>query len=97
VAVIGDINRDGYPDIATGNEGNDISSVWILLMNASAMVESSVQITSGANGFPSGILYTGDDFGRTICGLGDLDGDGALDILVGAPGRRRREHQDRSG
>jgi len=29
---------------------------------------------------------TGQEFGGAVCGLGDIDGDGADDILVGAPG-----------
>ncbi len=40
----------------------------------------AVFLTDHASGF------TGQDFGAAVCGLGDIDGDGNNDLLVGAPG-----------
>src|SRR5439155_3297245 len=47
-------------------------------------VKSSQKISQTSGGFPA-TLHMHDEFGRSITSLGDLDGDGATDIVVGTP------------
>ncbi|MCA9064077.1 MAG: FG-GAP repeat protein, partial [Planctomycetaceae bacterium] len=89
VAVIGDINADGIPDIAVGaiydeNTGNDEGAVYVLLMNANGTVQSKVKLTDDMNGLASGLLDDYDAFGASVAGIGDFNSDGVPDLLVGA-------------
>jgi len=72
VAGAGDVNGDGAPDLLVGNSFGAV-----------------VLVFSGADG---SVLRTLDrpppnarSFGRAVAGIGDVNGDGAPDLLVGAP------------
>ena len=85
---IGDLNGDGITDLAVGVIGDDDGgsnrgAVYILFMNTDGTVSQVQKISSLAGGFPN-ILDNEDDFGKGVAGLGDLDGDGVVDIAVGA-------------
>jgi hypothetical protein len=90
VAIIGDLEADGVVDLAAGapgtdDGGSDRGAVWILFMNRDGTVDLEQKI-SATDGKFNGTLQDGDEFGRAVTGIGDLNGDAILDIAVGAPG-----------
>jgi hypothetical protein len=77
---VGDCNGDGIDDVAYGNP--------VYSITGSGARDGQVRIYSGltltlirAVNSPSGSAY----FGRSLCGLSDLDGDGRAEIAIGAP------------
>lgn len=97
IASIGDLDRDGTPDIAVGAVGDDDGyndyfdqnrgAVWILFLNTNGTVKSHQKISNTAGGFTgtiNGYQYS-DRFGSEIANIGDLDQDGVEDIAVSAP------------
>jgi hypothetical protein len=78
VAGAGDVNKDGFADVIIGASGNDPNGT----NSGSAYVYSG---KTGAllrtfNGFDDF-----DHFGQAVAGAGDVDGDGAADLMVGSP------------
>jgi hypothetical protein len=93
VASIGDLDFDGVTDLAVGaplddDGGTDRGAVWILFMNDDGTVDTEQKI-SDSEGRLTALLQAGlddnDRFGSAVAELGDLNGDGILDIAVGAP------------
>jgi len=69
--------------------GPNRGAVYILFMNLDGTVRSEQKISDTAGllsgiGNPGGTLADGDLFGSSISGIGDLDGDGVIDLAVGA-------------
>ncbi|MEM7392388.1 MAG: hypothetical protein AAF492_08560 [Verrucomicrobiota bacterium] len=91
VAGIGDVNGDTIPDLAVGATGDngaggvDRGAVWILFLNANGTVNGQQKINSAAGGL-SATLENQDFFGSSVAGLGDLENDGTIEIVVGANG-----------
>ena len=88
VSSIGDLNGDGIEDMVVGANGDDTGgtdrgAVYVLFMNRDGTVSSSVKIASGTNGGPT--LADEDLFGTSVSSIGDLNGDGIEDMVVGAP------------
>ena len=78
VTAIGDVDRDGIADYAVGEPNYNASS---------ASHEGRVSLYSGASGtlIRVHVGSAGDSLGASVRGAGDVDGDGADDVLVGAP------------
>lgn len=85
-ARLGDLNGDGVVDVAVGAADHDgfRGAVWILFLEADGTVGASTLLASGANGLPA--LPDMAFFGESVARLGDLDGDGVVELAVGAPG-----------
>ena len=87
VASVGDLDGDGVTDLAVGAYRDDTGgggrgAVHVLLLNSDGTVKSSQKIASGIGGGPT--LANDDRFGSSVASLGDLDGDGRIELAVGA-------------
>lgn len=88
VASLGDLDGDGTGDLAVGLPHTGFTQsgrVVILFLNPDGTVRDEQQIGAGLGGF-LGPLDDHDRFGWSVANLGDVDGDGLLDLAVGAHG-----------
>ncbi|KAA3608619.1 MAG: hypothetical protein DWQ01_10970 [Planctomycetota bacterium] len=77
VGAAGDVNGDGYDDLLVG----------AYLSDSGGVDSGELRIYSGVDG--AQLLHivgdaAGDQFGRSVAGIGDVDGDGHGDFVVGA-------------
>jgi len=87
IANIGDLDGDGVDDLAVGasqddGQGTNRGAVHIMFMNTDGSVDSTVEINDSTENGPFGL--SNDWFGESVENLGDLDGDGVNDLIVGA-------------
>lgn len=79
VAGLDDLDGDSVPELAVGAPG----SARVRVFSGASLLTGAVELTTldFATHAPGG----GGRFGQTLAGLGDCDGDGFADLLVGAP------------
>ncbi|WP_412061504.1 FG-GAP-like repeat-containing protein [Rubrivirga sp. IMCC45206] len=84
-APLGDLDGDGRPEVAVGASGDrgGRGAVWILSLRPDGTVHTAVPIRLDTE--------PGDLFGTSVAALGDLDGDGTVEVAVGA------DHADDGG
>ena len=96
VSIISDIGNDRKPEILVGaashSEGGIATQggIYILSLNdwlndnPEGLASNHSQISSVAGNFTD-TINTSDNFGHSICKLGDLNNDGIDDMVVGVP------------
>ena len=75
VASAGDMNGDGIPEYCVGGADTVAEGVWLLSGRDGRLLYHFL----GSGGFFS------DGFGASCASLGDVDGDGRPDMVIGAP------------
>ncbi len=90
LTYLGDIDLDGFREIAVGAPGDDGSganrgAVYLISLRPNGTVSAFARIAAGSNGFTGG-LQDGDEFGSAVAAIGDLEGNGVTELAVGAPG-----------
>ncbi|MBI4882386.1 MAG: VCBS repeat-containing protein [Planctomycetes bacterium] len=83
LAGAGDVDGDGVPDVVVGARAARNKEAG----NGQGLGMGRVQVLSGVNGDPlfsiAGAFFV-DEFGRSVDGAGDVDGDGLADVIAGA-------------
>jgi anti-sigma regulatory factor (Ser/Thr protein kinase) len=83
LALVGDVNGDGFRDLLVGAPGRGAPSInsgrTLLFLGRTNLLEGEPAWIIDA---PEGALH----FGEEVAAMGDLNGDGHADFLVSAPG-----------
>jgi hypothetical protein len=82
VALLGDLDGDGNPELVVGASVEN--AVYLLFLNTDGTVRRHVRIADGSGGLPAATTGAEASFGRSCAVLGDLDGNGVPDLIVGA-------------
>jgi hypothetical protein len=89
VAAAGDVNGDGRPDVIVGTqlagttERALAGAAYVVFGKASSSTVDLAALEAG--GFRIEGAVAGDQVGRSVAGVGDVNGDGLADVALGAP------------
>ena len=92
VGVLGDWNNDGVDDLVIGaptvNVGGDgeKGGVAILAMKADHTIKRFYEISVRTSTILGAYIRPGDMFGSSVHAIGDLDGNGVIDLAIGSSG-----------
>lgn len=82
VAIVGDVNGDGYSDMLMGAPFLDIGTATnagrAFLFYGAATIDVGIDAQLGPG-------MTNAEFGTSVAGVGDIDGNGRPDIAIGSP------------
>lgn len=86
-----DLNGDGRAEIVVGSPGNDAGganagAAYVVWGKATDTIVRLTNVASGTGGYKIVGEAAGDGAGRTVGTVGDLNGDGKVEILIGAAG-----------
>ncbi len=92
IAAMGDLDGDGSAEIAVGASGRFLGGVstgdvYLLFLNPDGTVKRTAAIDSETPNGPS--LVERGYFGFSVASMGDLDGDGTVEVAAGASGSSR--------
>jgi len=95
VAVVGDVNGDGYQDMVVGTPTLNSASFifgskptdYLTLSNSNRLttIQNLVPTSQGVSGFQFVDSDTSSQFGYSVAAAGDVNGDNFADFIVGAP------------
>ena len=87
VSSAGDINGDGFDDLIIGAPFADSGTSYVIFgRNTGFEADLSTESLNGTNGFTlSGALFD-DRLGSAVSSVGDINGDGFDDLVIGADG-----------
>lgn len=91
VASAGDVNGDGLADLLVGApladpSGNDSGRAYVVFGKKNSLPVKLADVVSGTGGFAMDGQQVRDYAGFTVDGVGDVNGDGLSDVIVGAYG-----------
>lgn len=92
LALLGDLDGDGRSECAYGlpgatpwtSAGQQVGAVAIGFSDADQERAGTELITASLGQFLGDLVAGGEEFGRSLCAPGDVDGDGVPDLLVGS-------------
>ncbi len=91
VAGTGDMDGNGVPDLLVGApsnlepDGTDTGGAFLFNLNPDGTIKAQARINNASPAL-KGLLDDEDYFAHSVAGLGDLDGNGSIDLLIGAAG-----------
>ncbi len=90
IRITGDLNGDGYDDLVVGSPyqdtdlGEDVGRIYVAYGGPGAILKTMEELEAGVGGFVIDGTQVGAKFGWSIA-VGEVDGDGLDDLIVGSP------------